>query len=198
MTEKFIKTDPRKEREMAREKKLFGFAGFLLFFSMVMGVGCGGGSQNKIINQDLNMQASDFECIKRWEYIGPYYLTNKLGADNLAEALKVANSPKGGTFPPGTIIQLLPMEAMVKRIKGWNPPTNDWEFFALAITTTGTTIKTRGAQDTVNFANMNCFNCHSKAAPQWDFVCGSNHGCASLGVTDQFIQDFQNTDPRCP
>lgn len=183
---------------MVRGKKFYSFAFFLLSIAVLLGAGCGGGSQNKIINQDLDMQASDFECIKRWEYIGPYYLTNKLGADNLAEALKVANSPKGGTFPPGTIIQLLPMEAMVKRIKGWNPTTNDWEFFALGITSAGTAINSRGAATTINFAGMNCFTCHSQAAPQWDFVCGENHGCVSLGVSDQFIQDFQNADPRCP
>jgi hypothetical protein len=183
---------------MARGKKSYGFAFFLLFFAVVLGAGCGGGSQNKIINQDLDMQASDFECIKNWEYIAPYYLTNKLGADNLAEALKVANSPNGGTFPPGTIIQLLPMEAMVKRIKGWSPETNDWEFFALAITGTTTTIITRGKAETRNFAKMNCFDCHSKAAPQWDFVCGQNHGCDPFPANDQFIQGLQNTDTRCP
>lgn len=183
---------------MARGKKLLSFSGFLLFFSLFIGGGCGGGSQNKILDQDLNMQASDFECIKNGTYIGPYYITNKLGADNLAEAVKVAKSSKGGTFPPGTIIQLLPMEAMVKRINGWNPTTNDWEFFSLAITGSVTTIKSRGAEYTKNFANLNCFSCHSKAAPQWDLVCGSNHGCDPFPATDQFVLDMQNADPRCP
>ncbi|MCX5858771.1 MAG: hypothetical protein NT056_02560 [Proteobacteria bacterium] len=150
------------------------------------------------------MQASDFECLKNMDYIGPYYLTNKLGADNLAEALKVAKSSKGGTFPPGTVIQLIPLEAMVKRVEGWNPATNDWEFFSLAVTGTTTTIKSRGAEYTKNFAGLNCFACHSKAAPQFDLVCGDNHGCdpllptADQTTTDQMIKGFQDADPRCP
>ena len=144
------------------------------------------------------MQASDFECITRWEYIGPYYLTNMLGADNLAEALKVANSPKGGTFPPGTVIQLIPLEGMVKRIEGWSPETNDWEFFALAVTGTTTTIVTRGAAETTNFAGLKCLGCHAKAEPKWDFVCGDSHGCDPLPATDQMIKAFQDADPRCP
>jgi hypothetical protein len=189
---------------MAGGKKFFGFAGFLLLFSMVSGMGCGGGSGNQIVNEDLVMQASDFDCIKNWEYVGPYYLTNKLGADNLAEALKVAKSTKGGTFPPGTVIQLIPLEAMVKRIEGFSPETNDWEFFALAVTGTATTIVTRGAAETTNFAGLKCLQCHAKAEPKWDFVCGDNHGCdpllptADQTTTDQMIKGFQDADPRCP
>ena len=148
--------------------------------------------------EDLNMTGEDFECILNWTKVSPYYLTNKRG--HLTEALAVANSPTGGTFPPGTIIQLFPSEAMVKRAPGWNPATNDWEFFFLIVSTSGTTIATRGAEETVNRFGGNCFNCHNKAEPQWDLICDDNHGCDPLPafVDDAFIEALQQADPRCP
>ena len=148
-----------------------------------------------VINQDLDMQASDFECLLNMEHVNNYYLTNKVG--NLEAALAVANYPEGGTFPPGTIIQLIPLEAMVKRVNGWNRITNDWEFFSLAVTGHVTTIKSRGAEYTKNFAGLNCFSCHKKTVPQWDFVCDDNHGCDPLPATDAMIKAFQDADARC-
>jgi hypothetical protein len=147
---------------------------------------------------DLNMTADDFECILNWTKVNVYYLTNKRG--HLAEALAVANSPTGGTFPPGTIIQLFPAEAMVKRAPGWNPMTNDWEFFFLLVSTSGTVIQTRGAAQTENPFGGNCFACHSKAAPQWDLICSDTHGCDPLPsfIDDAFIEAAQQADPRCP
>jgi hypothetical protein len=147
---------------------------------------------------DLNMTGADFECILNWNQVNLYYLTNKRGY--LTEALAVANSPTGGTFPPGTIIQLLPAEAMVKRAPGWNPTTNDWEFFFLTVSSSGTVIQTRGAAQTTNPFGGNCFNCHSKAAPQWDLVCEDTHGCDPLPpiIDDAFIIAMQQADPRCP
>ena len=53
------------------------------------------------------------------------------------EALAVARSPKGGKFPVGTLIQLVPQEAMVKRRAGFNPATHDWEFFFLDVSPAG-------------------------------------------------------------
>jgi hypothetical protein len=155
-------------------------------------------SEPKCNPDDLDMTADDFECILNWTKVDTYYITNKRGY--LAEALAVANSPTGGTFPPGTIIQLFPPEAMVKRAPGWNPMTNDWEFFFLVVSETGTVIATRGAEQTVNRFGGNCFECHSKAAPQWDLICGETHGCDPLPdfVDDEFIEALQQADPRCP
>ena len=44
-----------------------------------------------------------------------------------------ANNPDGGVYPVGTVIQLVPQEAMVKRAAGFDPATNDWEFFSLDV-----------------------------------------------------------------
>src|SRR5437870_1434658 len=86
--------------------------------------------------EDLDMQAADFECILRWDMVGGYRVTNKLGHD----ALAVAHSATGGTFPVGTIVQIVPTEAMVKRRAGFAAATNDWEFFLLGVAASGTTI----------------------------------------------------------
>src|SRR5215510_16136805 len=43
----------------------------------------------------------------------------------------------------------------------------------------------------------NCFECHRTAAPQWDLVCETDHGCAPLSVTPAMIRALQRTDPRC-
>ena len=110
----------------------------------------------------------------------------------------MANSPTGGIYPPGTVIQLIPTEAMVKREQGWAPETNDWEFFALEVDADGTSIAARGTTEVVNAFNGNCFDCHAKAAPQWDLVCEDSHGCDPLPIGDDIIESLQDADPRCP
>lgn len=144
---------------------------------------------------DLQMKAEDFGCILKWTKVNRYRITNKLGFEE--EALKVARSKDGGTFPVGTIIQLVPQEAMVKRKKGWSPKTNDWEFFFLKVDKSGTTIETRGKEDVKNGFGGNCFECHAKAEAKWDLICGEDHGCDPLPLTPSVIESIQNSDPRC-
>ncbi len=145
--------------------------------------------------EDLDMKATDFECILRWDQVNSAYrITNKLGHD----ALSVAKNPAGGEFPVGTIIQIVPTEAMVKRRAGFSALTHDWEFFALGVSASGTTITTRGTTDVVNAFNGNCFGCHNKAMPQYDLVCGTTHGCDALPLSTAQLVSVQNNDPRCP
>lgn len=152
--------------------------------------------------EDLNMTAGDFECIRNWEQPNiagvTYYFTNLRG--HLQQARNVANSPNGGTFPPGTIVQILPFEAMVKRAEGWNPSTNDWEFFRLAVSEQGTEINSRGTESVRNIAGT-CIGCHNQAFAQWDMICGDDdlHGCTPLPalVTDELIRNLQCNDSRC-
>lgn len=49
----------------------------------------------------------------------------------------------GAVYPPGSVIQLIPGEAMVKRSKGFSPATHDWEFFELDVSKDGTDIRRR-------------------------------------------------------
>ena len=47
---------------------------------------------------------------------------------------------------------------MVKRDKGFNPATHDWEFFELDVSKDGTQIGKRGFADVVNRFGGNCDN----------------------------------------
>ena len=144
---------------------------------------------------DLDMTAADFDCILDWPKVRRFRITNKLGYLN--ETLAIANSPDGGVYPVGTVIQLVPQEAMVKRRAGWNPETNDWEFFSLEVLTQEASILARGAADTFNQFGGNCFECHALAAPQWDLVCEQDHGCTPLPFSESVITRIQEDDPRC-
>jgi hypothetical protein len=145
---------------------------------------------------DLDMQADDFPCLTTMESTGRYRFVNLLGDQDDTRA--VAESATGGVFPVGTLIQLVPGEAMVKRRAGFDATTLDWEFFALGISAEGTTITTRGGAEVQNAFGGSCFDCHVAAEPQWDLVCGADHGCVALGITQDTIQAMQAGDPRCP
>lgn len=144
--------------------------------------------------EDLDMQAEDFVNLQTMTPVGNHFVANRLG--HLDEALEIARSPKGGRYPVGTIIQLVPQEAMVKRRAGWNPATNDWEFFFLDVSPEGTKIATRGADEVVNRFGGNCASCHTLAEPKWDLVCEKDHGCEPLPIGDDVILAIQQADPR--
>jgi hypothetical protein len=172
----------------------------------VLFVACGGGdssdsaerpaarSTTTVSAEDLDMQPDDFPNINTLTPVGNHFVGNLLG--HLDEALAVANSPDGGEYPVGTLIQLVPQEAMVKRRAGWNAASNDWEFFSLDATAAGTEILTRGATPVLNRFGMDCLACHGKADAQWDMVCDENHGCDPLGLDQQMIVTLQSIDPR--
>jgi hypothetical protein len=144
--------------------------------------------------EDLAMQATDFTNLHDMTKVRGFYLDNHLG--HLKQALAVANSPKGGRYPVGTIVQLVPQEAMVKRRKGFDPATKDWEFFFLTTDATGTKIVNRGTDDVVNRFGGNCAACHAAADDRFDIVCEKDHGCAPLPIGDDLIHGIQEADPR--
>ena len=146
--------------------------------------------------------ASDFDCLRNseWTTVGIARYKNVRG--HAAEALAVARSDDGGTLPVGTIVQLVPSEAMVKRGGGFNAASHDWEFFSLGVSDAGTTINARGGGAEVkNFIGSSCLSCHKTAAPQWDFICGdkldggNTHGCDPLPIAGSTLADM--VDPRC-
>src|SRR3954470_18776908 len=142
----------------------------------------------------LVMQGSDFTNLHDMTKVRGFFVDNRLR--HLRRALAVANSPKGGTYPVGTILQLVPQEAMVKRRKGFDRATKDWEFFSLTTDAAGTKIVTRGSDDVVNRFGGNCAACHSAADARFDMVCEHDHGCAPLPVGDDTIHAIQEADPR--
>ena len=142
-----------------------------------------------------DIDAKSFRCITKMTPVRQFYVDNLQG--NLDATLTAANSTTGAVYPPGSVIQLIPGEAMVKRDKGFNAATHDWEFFELDVSKGGTQIRKRGTVDVVNRFGGNCFGCHAPAAAQWDLVCETGHGCAPLPVTRAMIGALQRTDPRC-
>ena len=143
----------------------------------------------------LEVTDATFKCLTEMTPVRGFFVANLLG--KLDDTLKVANSPSGGRYPPGSVIQLVPTEVMVKHREGFNPATNDWEFFELEVSPTASKIKVRGVTEVVNRFGGNCFGCHAAAKPQWDYICEKDHGCAPLPIPTERIVAFQKADPRC-
>ena len=144
--------------------------------------------------EDFRATAADFTNIHDMTPVRGFFVDNRLG--HLAEAVAMAKANKGGIYPVGTILQLVPQEVMVKRRKGWNPATKDWEFFFLDIDAKGTTIVTRGADEVVNRFGGNCASCHQQAKAKYDLVCENSHGCDPLPIDHTVIEAIQAGDPR--
>ena len=136
-----------------------------------------------------------FKCMSEMTKVRHFFVDNLLG--DLDGTVAIANSTTGGVYPPGSVLQLLPTEVMIKQEPGYNPVTKDWEFFELDVSPEGSKIRTRGFTDVVNRFGGNCFACHVKAKPEFDFVCELDHGCDPIPVTRAMIAALQHTDPRC-
>ncbi|MCI5137557.1 MAG: hypothetical protein D3922_03885 [Candidatus Electrothrix sp. AR1] len=138
---------------------------------------------------------NDFGCIRDMQPVRGMYVGNLLGNIDATEA--VANSEEGGVYPPGTVIQIVPSEAMVKREAGFNAATNDWEFLTLDVSAEGTKIASRGGEEVKTPFGQDCLSCHAQAEPKWDMVCETGHGCAPIPITRDMIVALQKTDQRC-
>jgi hypothetical protein len=168
-----------------------------IFYAMVLGFGAAGLlAVGRAEAADATaIDATSFRCITAMTPVRQFYVDNLRG--DLAATLAAAKSATGAVYPPGSVIQLIPGEAMVKREKGFNVATRDWEFFELDVSKDGTQIRKRGFADVVNRFGGNCFACHIAARPEWDLVCESDHGCKPIPVTRAMIGALQRTDPRC-
>ena len=144
---------------------------------------------------ELSIDASAFRCLTEMTAIRHFFVDNLLG--DLEATLAVAESTDGGVYPPGSVVQLVPTEVMVKHHPGWNAATRDWEFFELDVSAEGSSIRNRGFVDVVNKFGGNCFGCHIKAEPKYDLICELEHGCDPIPVTREMIAGIQAADPRC-
>lgn len=144
--------------------------------------------------EDFVAQATDFVNLRDMTPVRGFFIANKLG--HLKRALAVAHDVNGGTYPVGTIIQLVPGEAMVKRAASFSPRTENWEFFELDPSSKGTTIHKRGGAEIINRFGGSCSSCHSAANSKFDFICEKTHGCAPLPIGDAVIKSIQDSDPR--
>ena len=152
---------------------MFGAALCAVAFLLSVGEG---DTADRTVSPDVDIQASSFRCIRKMTPVRHFYVDNLRG--DLDATLAAAKSPTGAAYPPGSVIQLIPGEAMVKRRNGFNQATRDWEFFELDVSKEGTRIRKRGFIDVVNRFGGNCFGCHIAARPEWDLVCETGHGCA--------------------
>jgi hypothetical protein len=143
----------------------------------------------------IPVDARSFGCISKLRPVRGFFVGNLLGDE--AATLAVARSKTGGVYPPGSVIQLVPTEVMVKQPKGFNAATHDWEFFELDVSRDGSTVRRRGFVEVVNRFGGNCFACHIKARPEWDLVCETGHGCDTIPLSEAMIGALQRTDPRC-
>lgn len=143
----------------------------------------------------LAIDAQSFRCIRDMTPVRHFYVDNVLG--DLPATLAAANAPGGAIYPPGSVIQLVPTEAMVKREAGFSPATGDWEFFELEVAGKQTSIRARGFAEVNNRFGGNCFACHAPARQPWDFVCEDSHGCEAIPVTRQMTAALQRSDSRC-
>jgi hypothetical protein len=142
----------------------------------------------------IEVGADTFHCMADMTKVRHFYVDNLLGDLDATVAVAKAGT---GVYPPGTVLQLVPTEVMVKQYPGFSPVTKDWEFFELDVSPDGSKIRTRGFAEVANRFGGNCFGCHLKARPEFDFVCELDHGCDSIPVTRPMIAALQHTDPRC-
>jgi hypothetical protein len=142
---------------------------------------------------DVAPTAADFVNIYTMTRVDDHFYASLNG--HLSEALAVAHSPTGGVYPVGTVIQLFPFEAMVKRRNGYSPTNNDWEFFELTVSAKGTRIYDRGAAVVSRFGLGTCAACH-RPAKRFDFVCGKSHCGPGFPFNDAQIATIQHSDPR--
>jgi hypothetical protein len=112
----------------------------------------------------LSISEKSFRCMTEMTHVAHFYVDNLAG--NLQGTVQVAESTSGRVYPVGSVLQLVPTEVIVKREKGFNAATHDWEFFELDVSPGGSTIRTRGFVSVVNRFGGNCFACHVKAHPE--------------------------------
>ena len=142
----------------------------------------------------------DFRCLLKGKKVEGknFYIFNRNRA-RLRKAVAITETgeiPPSG-YPVGTVLQVLPFEAMIKRRPGFNPGGNDWEFVRLGIDPKGKTQILADGRGEVANALGSCQACHARIAPKDDLVCGFVIGAKGLGLTDDQLAAIQAADPRC-
>jgi len=145
--------------------------------------------------QAIQVDNGSFRCIRQMTPVRHFYVDNLLG--HVDATVAAANAKAGAIYPEGSLVQLVPTEAMVKREKDFNPATGDWEFFELEVSESASRILKRGFAEVNNRFGKNCFSCHVLAREPWDFICESGHGCEPIPISRAMTGALQRADPRC-
>jgi len=164
-----------------------------------------------VLADDIAVSEQTFSCILDWAKIRGTYIKN-VDPEKLKEAMRIFRDNGSDTeYPVGTILQLIPNEAMVKHPRGTFAKTNDWEFFALDVSAAGTKITDRGENVLEVFdmdasaagtkmsdhpRGVTCLSCQQGGAKH-DLVCEKGHESPPIPLNDQQIAKIQAGDPRC-
>jgi hypothetical protein len=163
----------------------------ILIFAAVAGAAAAAATA-VVLAQDV--PAPLMACIADGTKVRHTYITHADPA-KLKEAVRIYETRmQDADYPEGTIIRMIPQEAMVKRAKSAFPNTNGWEYFALGVTPEGTTVRARG--DEAGNRLGTCKSCHAGASRS-DAVCGGGPGCTAVPLTEDQIALLQGNDPRC-
>src|SRR5947208_16140261 len=145
---------------------------------------------------DIAVSEQTFGCILDWPQVRNTRIKHS-DPEELKEAMRIfRDSLPDREYPVGTILQLVPFEAMVKHPREKFPKTNGWEFFALDVSGAGTKIRDRG-DSVYMYSQVVTFLCCNQPAAKFDFVCEKGHGCAPIPFNDQAIAALQQADARC-
>jgi hypothetical protein len=149
-------------------------------------------------------RAKDFKCLKAFTPIpGKSFVVYNRNPNRLLRAVRIATQDlEHKKYPIGTIIQVFPFEAMVKRGDGFNPSGGGWEFFNLKVTPDGTRImgRTQNEKDGKPLRNFfgacQDFRCHgANQVRPYDRICEGH--LPPLSLTDAEFEALR-ADPRCP
>src|SRR5580700_7026589 len=112
---------------------------------------------------DLVITEKSFGCVLDLPKVRNTRIQNP-DPEKLKEAVRIfRDSVPDKEYPTGTILQLIPGEAMVKHDRAAFPNTRGWEFFALKVTKKGTEIQDRGDKVLNTTLKKPCLDCHSPA-----------------------------------
>jgi len=144
---------------------------------------------------DIAVEAEHFDCLSKGTQVARSWYSSLTGRQETVVAIAQGKAP--GPYPVGTVVQLFPGEAMVKRGPGFSPDTDDWEFLKIAVKGQDTIILERGTTDIKNIGGT-CAGCHAPARQDHDWVCAEGHGCKPLpGFVVKKALKLTAKDPRC-
>jgi hypothetical protein len=174
------------------------FTALLRLLPTAMGLSLGLAAIGQVADAATAMVKVDdnsFKCLRQMAQVRHFYVDNLQG--DVMATIQAANAANGAIYPVGSVVQLVPTEAMVKREAGFSPATGDWEFFELSVSADGTKIGKRGFAEVNNRFGKNCLACHAPAREPWDFVCETGHGCEAIPIDHSMTGALQRSDPRC-
>ncbi len=144
---------------------------------------------------------NDFHCLFDGTKVpGKHFFVFHRKKAALKKALhKLETGKLGEGLPRGTVLQLVPQEAMVMRGGKFNRDGHGWEYFSLDPKSDGTSeILARGTSEVTGaVTHTSCQKCHEMFAADHDAICEFVIGTAGIGLTDDFLALIQNADARC-